>query len=192
LDLGCGVGNLLKRFAHRGLQAEGFDFDARAVALCRSKGLNAKIADLATLKLEPLAYDFIVLQHTLEHILDPVNFLKRVRKGLSQTGKIVIEVPNVGCLTRYFFGPHWHGWDPPFHVNQFDEHTLRKTLEMAGYTVIQTRVLASVEELRRSLMKWRRKARARYDLARLIAFPIYKLIEILGYGGVLLITARRG
>jgi 2-polyprenyl-3-methyl-5-hydroxy-6-metoxy-1,4-benzoquinol methylase len=192
LDLGCSVGNLLLSFSKRGLEAEGVDFDAAAIAYCRSRGLNARIADLTDFELEPFRYDFIVLQHTLEHILDPACFLKRIRQGLAETGKIVVEVPNVNCFTRYVFGPDWHGWDPPFHVNQFDERSLQRALRMAGYEVIQSTVLASVEELRCSMMTWKREAKARHDLARISALPIYKLIEILGYGGVLLITACRG
>ena len=36
----------------------------------------------------------IVLIHTLEHIVDPVNFLIKTRRLLNKDGKLLIEVPD--------------------------------------------------------------------------------------------------
>jgi len=39
--------------------------------------------------------DCVILSHTLEHIYEPISFLKNIKKFLSKDGKIYISVPNI-------------------------------------------------------------------------------------------------
>ena len=38
-------------------------------------------------------FDFVILTHVLEHIKDPVNFLKKIKEIMKTDGKLLIEVP---------------------------------------------------------------------------------------------------
>ena len=40
-------------------------------------------------------YDFVITRHLIEHIVNPINWLKNLLKVLKVDGKLVIETPNV-------------------------------------------------------------------------------------------------
>lgn len=45
-------------------------------------------------------YDAVFLVHTLEHLDDPVNILKRIKGWLSDTGKLFLVTPNANAASR--------------------------------------------------------------------------------------------
>ena len=77
----------------------------------------------------PTEFDYVAMRHVLEHIVDPVGYLRRLRQKLGGTGTLFIEVPDFSFLddrtdTLLFE-----------HVNYFSAATLVRTLENAGYVV---------------------------------------------------------
>ena len=46
LDIGCGRGEFLDLLKQEEVPARGIDLSAESVALCRSRGLDAEVADL--------------------------------------------------------------------------------------------------------------------------------------------------
>ena len=39
-------------------------------------------------------FDLIILSHSLEHLIDPVKDLKLLSSKLSETGKIIVQIPD--------------------------------------------------------------------------------------------------
>ena len=73
------------------------------------------------------AFDLISMIHVLEHIPDPVNYLKQLRqKFLTSNGNILIEVPNL----------YAHDCFEVAHLISFSRHTLFQLMKKAGYTTI--------------------------------------------------------
>lgn len=71
------------------------------------------------------AFDLISIIHVLEHISDPVEYLKQLRKTfLSSDGKILIEVPNL----------YAHDCFEIAHLTSFSRHTLHEVMKKAGYS----------------------------------------------------------
>lgn len=73
--------------------------------------------------------DTIIFRHVLEHVVDPVAFLQKVRSLLVKGGQIFLEVPNFLKLiekTELALFPLFHLWN-------FNETILRKMLEKAGF-----------------------------------------------------------
>ncbi len=78
-------------------------------------------------------FDLITMRHVLEHIPDPVTFLRKVAKIMDKESKLFIEVPNtVNDLTvcNNLFSPD--------HVNYFTENSLTNVLIKSGFTKIKT------------------------------------------------------
>ena len=71
LDVGCGRGDLAAEFVDRGWTMVGVEPSPNACDAARARGVDARVGTLATVELEPGAYDMIVFQHSLEHTLDP-------------------------------------------------------------------------------------------------------------------------
>ena len=74
-------------------------------------------------------FDVVVMNHVLEHVQDPLAFLKQVRRLLSPTGVIHIAVPNVSCWEATLRG--WTSYEP-YHLSYFNTQTLSGVLKKAG------------------------------------------------------------
>ncbi|WP_108668662.1 class I SAM-dependent methyltransferase [Euzebya rosea] len=86
---------------------------------------------------DPLAADLVVCRHVLEHVPDPVAFLREVREAVvPRSGRlpIYVEVPDAAHMIR-----RDAVWDVIYeHPLYFDEGTLARTLAAAGYEPIRT------------------------------------------------------
>ncbi len=104
LDIGCSNGTLGHQLKQRFPEAEvfGIDFDAAMVSEARNRLDNAWQKDLNTLHDTAFlgTYDCIIFADVLEHLLEPKQLLKQlVSHHLSETGVIVISVPNASHVT---------------------------------------------------------------------------------------------
>jgi SAM-dependent methyltransferase len=48
-----------------------------------------------------------VLTHVIEHVEDPIPFLKSAARVLSPDGEIILSTPNLNCLWAKILGPRW-------------------------------------------------------------------------------------
>lgn len=79
-------------------------------------------------------YDVITIINTLEHIYDPVKFLKSLQKNLTENGSIIICVPD---LLNTSLNVNLNAWFSGAHLYHFDNLSLYNTIAKAGYMPIQ-------------------------------------------------------
>lgn len=82
-------------------------------------------------------FDLIALFHTLEHIWNPVDFLRVLAGYLAPGGIMVIEVPNVNdaLIALYKVPAYAPFYYQKAHLYYFSQATLAKTIAAAGGTV---------------------------------------------------------
>jgi methionine biosynthesis protein MetW len=100
LDIGCACGNLaLALERDRGCRVLGIDIDRDAVAVARSQGVEAVVADLtARSVLEVIGdrrFDVIILADVLEHLVDPAGVLAPLVAALGPGGRVLCSFPNI-------------------------------------------------------------------------------------------------
>jgi len=78
-------------------------------------------------------FDIITLFHVLEHMADPIAFLRNIRKLLKRNGTLVCEVPNVNEMLLDYCKEYNDFYWIRAHLNYFSEHTLRLSFEKAGF-----------------------------------------------------------
>jgi SAM-dependent methyltransferase len=183
LDVGCGRGDLASRFARAGWRSYGLDNSAAAVASARSVGVDAHEGTLETAPWDDASFDLIIMNHSLEHMPDPVEQLKRVRRLLRPGGQLVVAVPNWQSWQRRLFGTYWTPLDIPRHLTHFSPHALHAAAGRAGFTRGRTRNYATGVGLPVSV--WYRlnsdPVRGRRQQALLIAgAALYPLTWLLG------------
>ena len=95
LDIGCGTGVMLRAFhsLRPGWDLAGYD------RLGAFRGAIEGIAPRCTFHrgaFEAISgtYDFVSLFHSLEHMVDPVAFLRTVRRKLGPSGVLLVQVPD--------------------------------------------------------------------------------------------------
>lgn len=132
LEIGCASGYFLFEIKDYVKSVIGVELTKEYVEYAKSKGLNVKES---LDEVPDNSYDLIVMFHILEHIDDPINFLKEVKKKLSQNGKLIIEVPNVDdiLVSVYKIKNHLDFYWEIAHNYYFSKTTLGKVMEIAGY-----------------------------------------------------------
>jgi trans-aconitate methyltransferase len=128
LDIGCGNGAFLRAFSQRypDWQLAGLELSDRNRATIEA------IPGVTQLHVGPLAnvaqrFDLIVLIHALEHIPDPVAYLRSLTAHLNPGGRLLIEVPDLTSS--------------PFdiliadHTTHFTAAVLPRVISAAGFTV---------------------------------------------------------
>lgn len=146
LDVGCGRGEFLELMREAGVPARGIDADARSVALCRHKGLNAEQTDLFVY-LSSLAdgeLDGIFCGQVVEH-LPPARlpeFVALCGAKLRSGGVLAIETPNPECLAVFAV----HFYLDPTHQRPIPHPLLAFYMEEYGFGGIQTRRLSPAVE----------------------------------------------
>ncbi len=135
LEVGCSYGFFLDAAQQEGWAATGIELDDRAVNYGREKlGLKILAGTLESEmgRLEP-PYDAIVTFHVIEHLRDPVEFLRRCRKLLREGGVLILKTPNVASWIAKRTGAYWEWLCPPAHIHLFSSGTLDLALQRSGF-----------------------------------------------------------
>jgi SAM-dependent methyltransferase len=95
LDVGCSTGHVLTGIRDRAARVYGQELSRTEIEYCRSvHGLDVSDKPLQE-RFEPKSFDYILMIFVLEHIGEPVEFLRSFKPFLKPGGKFVILVPNV-------------------------------------------------------------------------------------------------
>lgn len=182
LDVGCGRGDLAAHFAQAGWNSYGLDNSPAAVAAAQEIGVDAREGTLASAPWAAASFDLIVMNHSLEHMPDPVEALETARRLLREDGALVVAVPNWQSLQRRAFGTYWAPLDVPRHLTHFSPQALRLAARQAGFTRVRTRNYATGVGLPLSLWFWlaRSPLRGRRQqtllLTAAVSYPITWLV----------------
>ncbi|MDX2222994.1 MAG: class I SAM-dependent methyltransferase [Rhodospirillaceae bacterium] len=141
LDVGSSTGTLLVQAQRAGWTAHGLEASAAQVAVARAKGLSAvqgyfpdALGTPAASALPP-RFNVITALDVLEHMIDPLAFLARVRGALVPGGVLAVQVPNIdslfirleGAANSNICAGHWLYFSPA---------SLKALLARAGFTCL--------------------------------------------------------
>ena len=135
LEIGCSVGLLLSLLKEKGWEVWGVE-PSKSAYVAGKKGIKIvnEVFEKATL---PNSYfDLIILNHTLEHLNNPLEILRKARPLLRKGGKIFVDVPNFASLSSGLLGQRWPYLAPSEHLHHFEPKTLKKLIKKAGFKVI--------------------------------------------------------
>lgn len=132
LEIGCASGYFLFEAKEHVKSVTGVELTKDYVKYGREKGLDVResLNDVPD-----NYYDIIFMFHVLEHIDDPIYFLQDLKKKLSPTGKLIIEVPNVEdvLVSVYRIKNHLDFYWEIAHNYYFSKISLKHVLDQAGY-----------------------------------------------------------
>ncbi len=129
LDIGSGSGTLLFKLRLLGFNnLEGMDpyipsdFYSEHISLIKSDILNIE---------SEKKYDCIIFYHSLEHVDDPLNTLKKAKELINDGGTIVVAIPILNfAFEKYAL--NWLGLDAPVHNHLFTFKGFEKLLVLGG------------------------------------------------------------
>lgn len=133
LEIGCGSGGLGRQYSQLGNDYTGVDIDPRPVAIGLTYGLNLVSCDFMQFECSD-PFDVIAMSQVLEHVLDPIAFLSKVRTHLAPGGVVHIDVPNHHSLAGWPSrltrgkGNRLGGIEFPHHCMSYTTTSLRQLL----------------------------------------------------------------
>jgi SAM-dependent methyltransferase len=137
LDVGCGDGEALLILRELGWKVQGVEFDPSAVAAAGRRGIDVHQGDLASAACQTGTFHLVSSTHVLEHVHDPLGFLRESHRVLAPGGRIVTVTPNAEADGHLRHGRHWRGLEPPRHIGIYTEPALRAMAARAGFQDIR-------------------------------------------------------
>jgi len=130
LDIGAGVGEIVAAADKIGRHALGVDADPVEVGFAQKRGINVVQTFVTSNNIYSLAEGFNVVTffNVIEHIKDPLGFLRIVSAALAEDTLVCIEVPrhpSISSICNMAFPNmvHRHIY-PPEHLNIFTERSM--------------------------------------------------------------------
>jgi 2-polyprenyl-3-methyl-5-hydroxy-6-metoxy-1,4-benzoquinol methylase len=121
LDVGCGEGNFLTKAQAKGAQAFGIEFNKEAAKIAGGKGIHMHEESLSDHQFIDF-YDVVTSFQVLEHVADPVAFVRGCIKVLRPGGTLVIGVPNDDSFLRLDSSNYLN--QPPHHMGLWNRNSL--------------------------------------------------------------------
>jgi len=143
LEIGCSAGTLLILLKSKGWEVWGVEPSESAEA-ARKKGIRVIKEYFERAKLTNGYFDAIVLNHTLEHLENPISILKKAKTLLKKGGILLVDVPNFGSLSAKVFGRYWGYLAPGEHLWHFTPETLKKVFKKVGFRIIRQETASGI------------------------------------------------
>jgi len=133
LEVGCGEGAFLESLSDLGhVAAMGIDQSEGSVAAARARGVEAQAQSIEALLAARdggTGFDAIVATHVLEHLEDPIGFVRKCAALLNPGGSLLFSTP-YSPLSRELLA-----WDvmnmPPHHLTRWNARAFRRLAELA-------------------------------------------------------------
>ena len=156
LDVGCAVGYFLALMRCRGFRVEGVEISEFAAAHARkTAGVEVHVGQLPEVGRPSESFDLVCFWDTLEHLPDPVCFLREAHRILKDPGLLVVETMNVHTVSRLLLGERWPLFAPPYHLQYFGRRGLTALLEREGFRVLRVVPIQTYIGAGRRVRAWR-------------------------------------
>jgi SAM-dependent methyltransferase len=151
LDVGFGAGLLLETAEEAGWQCWGTEISPPALVKARARGWRVLEGDLCRIQLPGDLFDVICLIEVLEHLPDPMEYIRQAFHLLRPGGIMYATTPNGSGLNARALGPEWSIFSPPEHLQLFSAASLAQAARRAGFSSVSVRAEGlNPAELRRS------------------------------------------
>lgn len=145
LDVGCGGGRSLKSLNMAfGCETVGIDTDVTDDLVARYNGAPITIVrgDFMSYDFGAQQFDVVYASHLIEHLPNPVDFMRRAYACTKPGGLCILETPNVDCFAFRLLGRHWGGNHIPRHWFMLSPATARRIAEVSvpgGWKLLDVR-----------------------------------------------------
>lgn len=135
LDLGCGLGDMLINLDEVKYRT-GVDSDVRFAQ--KRSNLVKWIEEDVELFDNLGDYEFIICHHVIEHLTNPVNFIKRIYNRMDKNSILIIGTPDFDSGAARLFDKKFRMLADPTHQSLFSLDSLSRLLRDTGFDLIDS------------------------------------------------------
>jgi 2-polyprenyl-3-methyl-5-hydroxy-6-metoxy-1,4-benzoquinol methylase len=132
LEVGCHDGFFLELLSQRGHKCHGVEPSPFAEIARTKPGLSIVRGFYKSDYFEKGSYDLVVAKHVVEHVADPVAFVRDISVVVKDGGYAYFEVPNSYISLEQGYFPEFH----VDHISYFTSCSLAKLLHLCGFSVV--------------------------------------------------------
>lgn len=133
LEVGCGMGYLTSALDSAGYEVLGVDLSVRAVAAASWQfGDLFKAGDASSEEVTGGDYDAVIATELIEHLEDPVDFVRAMTRKLRPGGCLILTTPNRDIYPRTLA---WHTDPAPVHRWWLSSTSLRFVAQLSSCDV---------------------------------------------------------
>jgi 2-polyprenyl-3-methyl-5-hydroxy-6-metoxy-1,4-benzoquinol methylase len=132
IDVGCGQGIFIKKINGIASRIVGIEYNQQALNIGKENGLEV-FGDEEDLSHFRGKMDIVFCFHVLEHVKDPIEFMKYLCIFLVDGGKIGLSVPNMNGPVKYTDPNKWNM--PPHHATRWNINSLEKLANKLGLKI---------------------------------------------------------
>ncbi len=146
IDVGCGDApyfDLLKEQCPK-IDSTGVEFKDEIATRGREKGRNIITGTLMDIDAEE-TFDLVIMNNLIEHVIDPVEELKKAWAVLKPGGYIILETPNIASLDYKLTKKFWGGLHVPRHTYLFSPFSLKLLASQTGFKIERTLFLLNTD-----------------------------------------------
>jgi len=165
IEWGCGGGWNLVPFRDAGWTVQGFDYDKPYLELGRTLlGLELDEIPPESSSMVPMYPDVVLLNHVLEHALDPVSLLARLRAMCSSETSLIVGVPLLETIPIW----HWRDFFHIAHVHYFSAESLARVAASSGFQITHFDLSSGMFVLKKSDSMNRLPTKRRFALRSML------------------------
>lgn len=101
LDIGCGLGELLKKCSQNNHKVVGIEVTKSIVDQLNKEGFEVYNQTLSEFSQSKLQYDWVTCLDVIEHLKDPLSTIEAIAKLVKPFGRVVIQTPNGKAISKY-------------------------------------------------------------------------------------------
>ena len=151
LDVGTGEGKALIEGLKRNWNVTGIDIVDNRIEEAKSENINFITANFLEYNFPVNHFDFIYFDSVLEHVINPLEYLHKIKKILKENGIVYVGIPNEDSLFNYVrkfifyligrknISVKIKPFDSPYHVIGFNKKSLSHIFNKTNLSVIYMR-----------------------------------------------------
>ncbi len=187
VEVGCGAGGVLKYFRDRKNEVFGLDLGMEEVRYAKKEyDLNVEFGTIEKIQSSSQKPDIIIYCHVLEHTLNPLQELIKLKKYVMPQTVIYIEVPGIKNI-GWSYNEDFLQYLQNAHLYHFSLATLKRLAFLAGFKLLKGNEIIysifiqnnvyTVKNIFKNDYPFMIKFLKSIEIIRLLPFSPYKLIK---------------
>jgi 2-polyprenyl-3-methyl-5-hydroxy-6-metoxy-1,4-benzoquinol methylase len=136
IDVGTGFGFFLSEMKKRGWEVTGVEISQRGLNYARDRlAVNVYPGPLERAGLPEGHFDVVTAFYVVEHLPDPITFLKECHRVLKPGGLLLLRYPHTTPIKNLLrlLGIENRLYDLPAHLSDFSPETIQRLLAKGGF-----------------------------------------------------------